>query len=178
MQKTPTDEEIRQAVDVVNRLPKGFLPLEIFLAVAAKTVTPTVDLVPIRKNQKGELEVLLVQRPEDDPYWPNEWHVPGAIIRASDNEGSDFSSAKERVLEGELHGTIRIVGELKYMAVKFWDVARGRELEHVFYFETDAKDEDVVEGQFFLAGNLPESTVPHHKVMIPEIAAAFEVSHR
>jgi hypothetical protein len=171
---TPTDDEIKQAVDVLNRLPKGFLPHSLFIAVAAKVTMPTMELVPVRWNKDGEVEVLLTQRPDDDPYWPNQWHMPGTVIRASDNEGTDFSSGMERVLQNELHGKIRMIGKPQYVGMKFWDVARGRELDQVFYFETDATDEDVVEGKFFLANNLPESTMAHHKIMIPEIATAFK----
>lgn len=174
MLETPSENEIKQAVDIISRLQKGLLPLELFHAVAAKTVTPTVDLVPVRRGKDGEPELLLVQRPADDPYWPNEWHVTGAMIRAFDKEGADFLDAKKRVLEGELHGTIRMINEPQYIGAKFWDVARGRELEHVFYFETDAKDEDVVEGKFFTENNLPELTISHHKILIPEIIAAFK----
>ena len=173
MPATPTDDEIKQAVDVINRVPKGFLPFELFIALAAKITTPTVDLVPVRKNQDGEPEILLIQRPADDPYWPREWHVPGTVIRASDKEGSDFSSGKERVLRDELHGTIRMIGAPQFIGAKFWDVKRGRELEHLFYFETDAADEDVVEGQFFTVNNIPDSTMSHHRVIVSEIAEAF-----
>jgi hypothetical protein len=174
MPNTPTDDEVKQAVDVFNRLPKGFLPHDLFIAVAAKVTMPTMELVPVRLSGNGEVEVLLTQRPNDDPYWPNQWHMPGTVIRASDKEGTDFSSGIERVLQNELHGTIRMIGEPKYAGMKFWDVARGRELDQIFYFETDAKDEDVTEGQFFSVNNLPESTMSHHKIMIPEVAAAFK----
>jgi hypothetical protein len=59
------------------------------------------------------------------------------------------------------------------VTTKFWDVERGRELDSVFYFETDVKDEDILEGTFFPVDQLPDLTIDHHKVMIPEIAVAF-----
>lgn len=175
MSNTPTDDEIKQAVDVIDRVQKGFLPHDLFIAVAAKVTMPTMELVPVRQDKNGEVEVLLTQRPDDDPYWPSQWHMPGTVIRASDNEGTDFSSGMERVLQNELYGTIRMIGEPQYAGMKFWNVLRGRELDQIFYFETDAKDEDVVEGRFFSANNLPELTMSHHKIMIPEIAAAFKM---
>jgi len=170
---TPTDDEIKQVVDVINRLEKGFLPFELFIALASKITMPTMELLPIRRAENGDVEVLLTQRPADDPYWPNEWHIPGTVIRASDNEGTNFSSGVERVLQNELHGTIKMIGKPRSAGMKFWDVARGRELDQMFYFETNAKDADVVEGKFFPANNLPETTMSHHKIMIPEIVAAF-----
>jgi hypothetical protein len=174
MLDTPSEDEIKQAVDVVNRLQKGFLPFDLFIALASKITMPTMELLPVRRSENGEVEVLLTQRPADDPYWPNEWHIPGTVIRASDNEGTDFLSGVERVMQNELHGTIKMIGKPQYVGMKFWDVARGRELDQIFYFETDAKDTDVIEGKFFSADNLPESTMVHHKVMIPEIVTVVK----
>lgn len=97
----------------------------------------------------------------------------GTVIRANDTEGTDFSSVIERVLHSELHDSIRPVGEIRYAGMKFWDVERGRELDRMFYFETEATDDDVREGRFFNVDNLPEGTLEHHKIMIPEIAQRF-----
>lgn len=168
----PTPEEIHQAAGVIKRLPKGFLPFELFIAIAEKVTTPTMETAPLRTNPEGGVEVLLTQRPADDPHWPSGWHIPGTVIRATDNEGN-FQSGFERVLKDELHGTVRPLGSLHRVGIKFWDVNRGRELDIVHYFETDAADEAVMEGKFFDVNDLPETTLEHHKVMIPEIAAAF-----
>ena len=94
-------------------------------------------------------------------------------MRANDTEGTDFSSGVQRVLKDELHGTIRPISDIQYAGMKFWDVKRGRELDQMFYFETDATDDDVQEGQFWDVEQLPDTTLEHHKIMIPEIVAAF-----
>lgn len=172
LQNRPTDEEIHQAAEIIARLPKGYLPFELFIAVAAKITMPTMEVAPLRKNG-DKLEVLMTQRPADDPYWPSGWHLTGTVIRANDNEGADFASCFERVLRDELHNTIHPLDEMHYVGMKFWDVKRGRELDQMFYFETNARDEDVREGAFFDVENLPETTLEHHKIMVPEIAAAF-----
>lgn len=172
MSNSPSDQEIQQAANVISRLPKGYLPFDLFIAIAAKVTVPTMEVVPLRRNG-DKLEILLTQRPEDDPYWPSGWHMTGTVIRANDAEGTDFSSGIQRVLRDELHGTVTPLGEIKFAGMKFWDVARGRELDRMFYFETDARDEDVQGGKFFDVDNLPESTLEHHKVMIPEIVAKF-----
>lgn len=169
----PTEEEIAQAVRVINKLPKGYLPFDLFIAVAAKVTVPTMEVAALRRAGNGNVEVLLTQRPADDPYWPSGWHLTGTVIRANDKEGTDFSSGVERVLQDELHGTIKPVSDIKYAGIKFWDVKRGRELDQMFYFETNATDEDVQEGKFFDVSKLPETTLEHHKIMIPEIVEAF-----
>lgn len=168
----PTDTEIRQAAEVIKRLPRGFLPFELFIAIASKVTTPTMEVVPVR-NRDGALEVLLTKRPADDPHWPNCWHLTGTVILATDNAGPNFSSGVQRVLEDELHGTIKPIGEIVYIGIEFWDVARGRELDHIFYFETNATDENVKEGRFFNVNELPESILEHHKVVVQKIVEAF-----
>ena len=55
----PSPEEIHFAAAVINRLPKGFLPRELFEAIAAKTTTPTMEVAPIRHGVDGEPEILL-----------------------------------------------------------------------------------------------------------------------
>lgn len=170
----PSQEDIAFASDVLIRSPKGFLPFELFLAVAARVTTPTMELAPLRQNDDGTLEILLTQRPATDPYWPNGWHMPGTVLRATDKEG-DFSSGIERILRDELHGKVPMRGMPAYVTTKFWDVLRGRELDTVYYFKTDVADSDLVEGKFFAVDDLPSTTLDHHKIIITEIAAAFRL---
>ena len=69
MNNPPSDEEIRNAAGVIARLPKGYLPFELFIAIAAKTTVPTMEVAPLRRNGE-KVEILLTQRPNNDPYWP------------------------------------------------------------------------------------------------------------
>jgi hypothetical protein len=180
MQKTNidiplTDEEIRVTAENLRRLPKGFLPKEIFLAVAELVTTPTMEVAPLRVNENGQTEILLTQRPADDEHWPNGWHMPGTVIRSTDEEGS-LTTGFNRVLQSELDEDVRPVAEPVFVGTKFWDVERGREFDQMYYIEVEANDE--TPGQFFTADTLPDNTLSHHKVMIPEIIAAFEASKK
>jgi hypothetical protein len=166
-----TDEEIRITAENLKRLPKGFLPKEIFLAVAELVTTPTMEVAPLRINENRQTEVLLTQRPADDAHWPNGWHMPGTVIRSTDEEGS-LRSGFNRILQSELKEDVRPLAEPVFVGTKFWDVERGRELDQMYYIEVEANDE--TPGQFFTVDNLPETTLAHHKVMIPEIIMAFE----
>lgn len=167
----PTEEEVHMAADVIRRLPKGFLPFDLFISIAEKVTTPTMEVAPLRRRG-DKIEVLMTQRPDTDPHWPGGWHLTGTVVRATDDEG-DFSSGFNRVLYDELHGTVQPIDEIQYVGMKFWDVERGRELDQMFYFETNATDDDVKEGAFFDVENLPVTTLEHHKIMIPEIVSAF-----
>ena len=176
-EKSLSEEEIRVTAEYLRRLPKGFLPKEIFLAVAELVTTPTMEVAPLRTNEQGQTEVLLVQRPADDAHWPSGWHMPGTVIRSTDQEGS-LDSGFHRILAGELEGQVRPLANPVYVGMKFWDVERGRELDQMHYIEVEADDIADMPGQFFTIDTLPDTTLGHHKVMIPEIMAAFEVNKR
>lgn len=170
--ETPlSEEEIRQTAENLRRLPKGFLPKEIFLAVAELVTTPTMEVAPVRRNEAGQAEILLTQRDEDDEHWPSGWHIPGTVVRSTDQEG-DFTSGFNRILKDELVESVHPISEPEFVGIKFWDVERGRELDQMYYIEVEA-DEDF-NGTFFTVDNLPDNTLWHHKIMIPEIIAAYE----
>ncbi len=171
----PSDEEIAQAVEVLSRLSRGFLPFELFIQVARLVTTPTVDFAPVRKTEQGEVEIFLTQREPDDLYWPNEWHVPGGVLRSTDDEG-DFSSGYSRTMDGELGGGLVAIGEPQFVAMKFWDGLRGRELEIVHYVEVEVKPGVSLPGAFFDVTKLPENTIKQQLSVIAEVAAAYRAA--
>lgn len=167
-----TDDEINQVAEILSRLPKGFLPFPIFIQVTRLVTTPTMEVAPLRMVN-GSPEIYLTQRPHDDPYWPSGWHIPGTVIRSTDNE-HDFSSGFARVLADELGEAFTFVEEPVFVGIKFWDVSRGRELDMVHYVHVEVDEDAILPGKFFTVDELPETTLEHHKIMIPEIIAAFE----
>lgn len=169
--RTPSDLEVQAAADTLSRLPRGFLPNRIFLEVTRLAVTPVTEFAPIREKD-GKLQVLLTQRPHDDPNWPSMWHIPGTVIRSTDQKGH-LGDAAHRVMNGELHGTVPMLGEPQLVQVTFDDILRGAEVDHVYYFKTDACDTDLVEGRFFDVDELPDEIMPHHVPMIADIAAVY-----
>ncbi len=170
--RSPSPKEIEWAANTLSRLPRGFLPLSIFHEVTRLVVTPTVELAPLREKD-GALQVLLTQRPDDDKYWPGEWHIPGAVVLSSDEEGS-FDSVINRIIAKELHGKVPMNTVPKLAQQVFHDIPRGKELDHVYYFKTDVEDKDLIEGRFFDVNDLPENTIDFHVSMIRNIVAVHE----
>ncbi len=168
-------EEVKQTVEYLRRLPRGFLPFDIFNAVAELVTTPTVEVAPVRMNADGKAEVLLLQRDVNDPYWPGQWHMPGTVLRSTDKPG-DFSSAFQRVFGGELAGRVTPLSEPVLIGVNFWDVERGRELANKHFVEVEATADAELPGQFYTLDNLPDNLIAHHGAMIPEMLAAFEAT--
>lgn len=149
------------------KLTPGFLPLGIFLQVARLTVTPTVELVGLRKKE-GSVEILLTRRPKDDKYWPNMWHIQGSVIRATDKEG-DFSDVFTRILQNEM-GNPQCVTQPTFFKYVFQQVKRGREVSFIHWIELTGEPP---KGEFFDINDLPEDMIDHQKSFIHEIARNF-----
>lgn len=172
------DTELSQAVDYLKSLPAGRLPKEIFLQFARLMVVPVIELVPVRLGNDGTAEVLLVQRPADDPVWPSMWHVPGTVIRTTDkmDAGNDYDQPLERLLgpEGELAG-IKTVGKPVEIETERRRVARGDELAVIHYIEVQG---EATAGRFFALDEYPANVpqpgiVPHHDAFVRRAAARF-----
>jgi len=164
----PTEQEIEQAASILAKITPGYLPKPLFLQVTRLVVTTTVEVVPFRKGAGGDIEVLLTRRDPDDPYWPNMLHTPGAVVRASDAEGT-YQDALERVLEGELHG-IHTIGAPVFVEHLLHRVARGMESAIVHYVEVA---DNPTEGTFYPVERLPEDLVGTQAGFIRKAAAAF-----
>lgn len=163
-----TEKEITNTAEMLQKLSPGFLPLPIFYQVARLTVTPTVELVPLRMHE-GHLQVFLTQRPKDDPVWPSMLHVPGSVIRATDTKET-FSDVLDRILHNELHDP-QIESKPHFFTYLFHQVKRGAEIAFIHYtflLETPKN------GSFYFIHDLPSSLVSHQRGFIQEIAKSLE----
>ncbi len=92
-----TPQEIASCVAILRRLEPGILPLEIFNQVARLVCLPMVDVVPMKYEGLG-LSIGLVEREEDDLWWPNLWHLPGTVLRSTDT----VETAIQRLMDSEI----------------------------------------------------------------------------
>lgn len=108
-----TQEREAIAVDYLKSLETGFLPEEIFTQMARLAVINTVEVGFVRPIYEiGQpQQVLLTQRPSTDKFWPNQWHVPGSVVRASDpvEHEHDYDMAISRVKD-EIGGGLELIG--------------------------------------------------------------------
>lgn len=167
----PTEQEINDAVAVIRRLPQGFLPKQLFYAIAEKTVTSTVEMMVLRSND-GIVEILLTQRPSDDLYWPNAWHIPGTVLLSTDSEGS-YESAFSRIFDGELDGKVTLLSEPSRVITKFWDNKRGRELDQVFFVDVLVSDVGSEDGEFYPIDSLPDGLLEMYSHIFPDGLVAY-----
>jgi ADP-ribose pyrophosphatase YjhB (NUDIX family) len=170
-QTPPSQEEISLVTAILARLQPGFLPKSIFLEVARLCTTPTIELVPLRSTG-DDVEVLLTQRPDDDPHWSNQWHVPGTVVRATD-VGNDFNKLFQRLCDEELQA--HPVATPQRVGQTFQKVTRGTELTNIFYI--DLSDTQTPVGEWYPAHSLPDTIIETQRELIAQAVKAFKGEH-
>ena len=149
MKQDLSQADQEQLVSLLKKLKPGFLPLDIFIELARLTVLSIIEFVPLRLNKKGEAEILLLSRGSDDLIWPNELHVPGTVVRPTDNEGNIYL-AFERILKDELNGTP--VSTPHYVGSNLHKSKRGAEQAQIYWVEVVGEP---VVGKFYPLDKLP-----------------------
>jgi hypothetical protein len=171
------DSPLLQAASYLKTLQPGRVPEEIFLQFARLMVISVIELVPLRINTAGEVEVLLLQRPKGD-VWSEQWHVPGTLILATDklDERDDYEQPMQRLLGvgGELAG-IAIQGNPIEIETERRKTLRGDELAVIHYVEIAGEP---TVGKFFALKDYPHNVpqpgiVPHHNAFVRRAAERF-----
>ena len=160
----------RKLVELLKKLEPGFLPYDIFIQLARLVTLPIIEFVPLRLNEKGETEVLLLERSKHDEIWPGEVHAPGTVIRSTDSHGKIYK-AFERIRLDELKGTKLSNGH--FVSSILHRSKRGMEHAQVFWVEVlgEAKV-----GEFYLAKKLPDNLIESQREFILEAVKSFESS--
>lgn len=150
-------EEEKQLVSLLEKLEPGFYPEPVFQMFSRLTVSPIVELVPFRETAGGP-EILLIQRPTDDPVWPGELHTPGTGVRPTDVSVED---CLKRISADELNG-------VQFDVEKTYDLihhsGRGMEVAQIFYA---VLTEDPGVGKFYPIEQLPENIIESQMDFIP-----------
>jgi hypothetical protein len=150
-----SDEEINQAAALLAKFQPGFLPYPVFEQVARIVALPIIEFIPLRGND-DKVEVLLIERPSDDPLWPGALHTPGTVIRATDlhSDGQENWPAFDRILKEELKGTP--VGPPHYVGSIFHESKRGAEQAQLYWVEVTGVP---LAGKFYQVDNLPANFI-------------------
>lgn len=166
-----TDDEVAQLTTTLARLQPGFLPFDFFIQLARLTVTPTLELVPLRTNN-GHVEVLLIPRANDDKFWPGELHVPGTIIRSTDRD-PHFAEAFDRLFKNELKSPT--ASQPTFVTSMVNQTKRGTECIQVFY--TEISGEPPV-GTFYDVNQLPTNLLASQRGFIGEAIEHYQLTKR
>lgn len=127
--------------------------------------TMALELGIVRQGKRGP-EIFMVKRGPKDPVWPNEWHIPGTVIR---NER--ISVAYKRLIANEATGAARF-GQLQFVANHEFPKGegplrcrRGFEYARIYVVETK-KGTTLSGGKFFRFNRLPKRVIGHHETML------------
>ncbi len=160
-----TLEEIETTTTLLKKLEPGLLPEPIFIALSRLVVMVAVEFLVLRKTDAG-VEILLTQRPDDDPIWPSKWHSPGTIIRPTD---SSLQSCFDRLYKDELGGMDPLSPRPVGISYGTGDRGTGLTMEYVL----DASDIDVPTGRFFSLHTLPENCIQEQLPMWKRAISSF-----
>jgi hypothetical protein len=167
-------DDIQKTRDLLKKLEPGFLPYPIFEQLARIAALPVVEFIPLRLGQHVQVEVLLLDRGPDDPFWPNMLHTPGTIVRATDlhkGEPHDWQ-AFERIVQDELKNT-KVRGP-HYVGSMFHDSKRGVEQAQIYWIEVIGEPNV---GTFYDAAALPDKLIQSQKAFIAQAVDNF-LSHK
>lgn len=172
--RVPTQEEVAMlsvqeraefAAALLEGLEPGRQPLDLFTQFARLTVMSTVELIAFDSNPPGNTQVLLTQRPSDDPWWPNMWHVPGTALLPTDivtrDETIDFTDECfnpfekyekgpiDRILKNELQDCVVVIDGPHLLQARPRLGIRGPENTVFFYAQVDQVEDKLAVGEFF-----------------------------
>lgn len=151
-----TDDEVTQTAELLKKLQPGVVPYTIFEQLARIAALPVVEVIPLRLNSEGAVEVLLIDRGPDDPLWPNMLHTPGTIVRATDVNSGEVHAwpAFDRIFHDELHDTP--VGPVQYIGSMLHQSKRGAEQAQLYYVEVTGEPQV---GEFYPVDDLPDRLI-------------------
>lgn len=168
MEMTPAEKVL--LLDLLEKLEPGFLPYEVFKQFARIMALPIAELVPLRVNEYGEVEVLLLERARTDDIWPGELHVPGTVIRATDE---NWEQAFRRIRSDELNGLS--ISTPRFVETVIHQSKRGTEVAQVYWVEvTEAPSI----GKFYEAGALPANLMASQKDFISQAVEHYRASQK
>jgi isopentenyldiphosphate isomerase len=163
-----SDEEIEEATRILSKFEPGYMPFPLFLALTRLVVHSIIEIVPVRYNEKGTLEVLLLQRDKDDILWPSMWHNPGCVVLATDLPEGD-EAAFRRIAQNELDMNPENLKPV-YVSHLVHRTRRGAESAKIFFAELTTIPKN---GSFFAADALPDGTIESHVPIIMTAVAQY-----
>ena len=128
------------------------------------TITVAVETIALRQGANGP-EVLLVQRPTNEPAYPGEWHSPGSVMRV----GEQIEDVIKRLEEKEFGAKLlnyKFIGNFNNL-----HEFRGHFFTPIYLCEVAPSGR----GTWFPINNLPERTLKHHREIIIPMAVKIYV---
>lgn len=166
-----TEQEIKTLVELLGKL-EWPVPQEVFYALMKRVPMISYETVPFHWED-GVWKVILLPRPETDPYWPGARHLPGVMLM---NNESEDAALERAVSELGGHGQVyppQFIG--RYHALEGngpGECPRGHEVGLVFtYRHWGELPPEVVLAD---PGNLPPNMIGFHRGLIKQALSWWE----
>lgn len=166
-----SEDEIRLCAMLMRRVKfEPYAPLEIFMAWESSFYDNAVELAVIKKGTNG-IEILLTQREHDDPFYPGEYHVPGAIIIPGKRIRDTLTNLIDREVGVDIGQPIPV------QLFEFLKAERPRGQGFCFLHMALVSDEvaaGIERGAFFSIDELPAPMLEQSVVMIKRLRELLE----
>ena len=143
------------------------MPYDIFIQIARLVTLSIVEFVPLRIRE-NQVEVLLLERSEENDLWAGQVHAPGTVLRPSD---TDIKLAFKRIIEDELGGVE--VSEASFVINLLHPSKRGMENAQIYWAEVIGEPKV---GKFYPAHNLPNNLIESQRDFIDLAVKNFQNS--
>ncbi|MFH1366854.1 MAG: NUDIX domain-containing protein [Patescibacteria group bacterium] len=119
----------------------------------------------LRRNPDTHaVEVLMIERSQDDTAYPGQMHCPGTVMRSGESIEEMFERLSRKEVNARLYGQ-KFIGFDNNTAE-----ARGHFLHLIHLVQVD----DPNNGSWHPINDLPKNTVEHHRtIVIPTAVKAF-----
>lgn len=162
-----TETELKGTVSALNKMINlKNVPQKIFDVFQKVFGGTSLEVVPIRYDPKGNIEVFMIERPDSDTYWPNELHVPGTMVFAWDwLEGNKFEKPWDRLMKKEIIQNNE--GSPVHVSTLLLNTKRGAETAYInnIVFKGPTSSEG---GNWYPVDSLPGNIIDHHKIVVFE----------
>lgn len=119
-----------------------------------------VELFIYRKTPVGRMQVYLLPRPKNDPFYPNQLHMPGARKIPTETYTQTLTRAIRETPYGGQIKSIQYIKSDTYKAKRGVEYADIRGLEVAY--QKNAPN-------FYDVDNLPSNMIEHHRQIIDEL---------
>ncbi len=171
-----TPDEEQQLITLAPKI-GSHMSSVLYNAFAPKFALTAIETV-IVKQFPDRLGVLLTRRPTTDAHYPNMWHSPGSMLRASDapeeiDLPGNFNDALHRVQLDEIGACFR--HPPTFVDHVFQRTLRGVENALVFLCELATREKA---GTWFDADDLPQELIKHHYRVIHVAVQYYRNLHK
>lgn len=166
-----SEEETQAVARLLQKFRPGFVPYPIFEQIARIMALPILEIIPLRVQENGAVEVLLIERPAHDTLFAGMLHTPGTVIRATDlNKDRSYHAwpALQRIKDDELSGTD--ISDPYYVGSMLHASKRGVEQAQLYWVEVMGVP---AVGSFYPVDDLPDATMASQIDFIMQASDSF-----